>query len=71
MMADDQPFQPPPPKKKKGFANMSKERMREIAILGGKRAHELGTAHRFNSETAKQAVSKKIANDEQRKKSRV
>lgn len=44
-----------PTKKPGGFAAMSAERRREIAAMGGKKAHQLGRAHQFNSETAKRA----------------
>jgi len=40
---------------KQGFASMSPERRREIASTGGKRAHELGTAHKWTSEQAQEA----------------
>ena len=45
-------------KKKKGFALLSKARMREIAGMGGKRAHELGRAHEFTVLEAKEAGKK-------------
>jgi general stress protein YciG len=45
-MGDDKP------KLKGGFANMSPERAHEIRSKGGQRAHELGRAHRWTSETA-------------------
>lgn len=32
---------------KRGFAAMSREKHRELASQGGKRAHELGRGHRF------------------------
>jgi general stress protein YciG len=41
--------------KARGFAAMSEERRREIASLGGRRAHELGRAYSFTSEKAKEA----------------
>lgn len=44
--------------KKKGFAAMTPERQREIASMGGKKAHELGVAHRYNKDTAKLAGHK-------------
>lgn len=37
---------------------MNPERQREIASLGGKAAHERGTAHEFTSEEAKVAGRK-------------
>ena len=54
-------------KKKKcnrGFASMDIARVREIASMGGKKAHELGVAHKWTSEEARAAgkiggVSKK------------
>jgi hypothetical protein len=43
---------------KRGFASMSAERRRDVASKGGRRAHELGTAHQFNSEEAQSAGKK-------------
>lgn len=37
-------------KPKRGFAAMTKEQRREIAAMGGKRAHELGRGHVFTLE---------------------
>ncbi len=42
-------------KKPRGFAAMSPEMAREIRSKGGKRAHELGKAHRYSPEEAKKA----------------
>jgi len=42
-------------KAKRGFAAMDKSLQREIARRGGKRAQELGKAHRWDSETARAA----------------
>lgn len=42
----------------RGFAAMSLERRREIASKGGRRAHELGTAHQFTTEEARAAGKK-------------
>ncbi len=39
-------------KKPRGFAAMSAEKRAAISALGGKRAHELGVAHRYTSEEA-------------------
>lgn len=39
----------------RGFASMDDERRKVVAQMGGKRAHELGHAHRFTAETARQA----------------
>jgi uncharacterized protein len=44
-----------PKKAKRGFAAMSPEKQREIASLGGKAAHAMGTAHEFSSEEAREA----------------
>ena len=43
------------PKSKRGFASMSPERRQVVASLGGKKAHALGTAHKFTSEEGKVA----------------
>ncbi len=42
-------------KSKRGFAAMDPEEQRRIASLGGKRAHEKGTAHEFDSQEAQEA----------------
>ncbi len=42
-------------KLKRGFACLSPERRREIARIGGRRAHELGAAHEFTSAEAQSA----------------
>lgn len=42
-------------KSKRGFASMDPARVREIASMGGKRAHEVGTAHEFTSDEAREA----------------
>ena len=47
------------PKLERGFRLMLPERQREIASSGGKRAHELGKAHRWNSETGREAAAKR------------
>ena len=39
-------------KLKRGFARMTPERRREIAALGGKRAHAIGKAHQFTPREA-------------------
>jgi general stress protein YciG len=46
------------PKQRRGFACMDKARVREIAAIGGKRAHELGKAYTWNSKTATKAGAK-------------
>ena len=42
-------------KQPRGFASMDKARRREIASMGGKAAHEKGTAHEWSSEEARDA----------------
>lgn len=53
-------------KGKRGFGGMSKEKQRAIASKGGRRAHELGKSHVWNSEEAAAAgrKSKRGGNDE-------
>jgi general stress protein YciG len=46
-------------KKARGFAAMDPQRQREIASLGGRAAHRLGTAHEFTSEEARAAGRKR------------
>lgn len=43
------------PKLRRGFGAMKPEKQQAIASMGGKKAHKLGTAHKFTSETAKLA----------------
>lgn len=45
-------------KRKKGFAAMDKELRRKIASMGGKAAHEQGTAHEFTRREARAAGRK-------------
>jgi general stress protein YciG len=40
---------------KRGFAAMDPEKQREIARLGGRAAHEKGTAHEFTPDEARRA----------------
>ena len=42
----------------RGFASMDKTKQKEIAIKGGKAAHQKGTAHQFTSEEARVAGRK-------------
>jgi general stress protein YciG len=49
---------PAPVKKARGFALLSRDRVKEIASRGGKRVHELGKGHRFTHEEAVAAGSK-------------
>src|SRR5581483_5818479 len=44
--------------KQRGFASMDEEKQREIASLGGRAAHQKGTAHEFTSEEARAAGHK-------------
>ncbi len=47
---------------KQGFASMNKERLREVAILGGKRAQQNGKAHKWTPEEARAAQVKGVDN---------
>lgn len=42
----------------RGFAGMDEERRREVARMGGRAAHQKGTAHEFSSEEAREAGRK-------------
>jgi len=42
-------------KRKRGFAALDPEVQREIASKGGRAAHERGTAHQWDSKTARAA----------------
>jgi general stress protein YciG len=42
----------------RGFASMDRQRQREIASLGGRAAHQRGTAHEFDSAEAREAGRK-------------
>lgn len=42
----------------RGFASMDPQRQRQIASLGGRAAHEKGTAHEFTSQEAREAGRK-------------
>lgn len=42
----------------RGFASMDEDKQREIASMGGKAAHEKGTAHEFDSKEAAEAGKK-------------
>ena len=54
----DENEQPIARKSKRGFASMSRERIQEIAALGGKKAHSLKRAHIWDSTTAQAAGRK-------------
>ena len=42
----------------RGFASMDRVKRREIARMGGKAAHQKGTAHEWTSEEAREAGHK-------------
>lgn len=44
--------------KKRGFAAMSKKKLREISSKGGRISHETGASYEFNSETGRKAGKK-------------
>lgn len=46
------------PGKRQGFQSMLPERRREIARMGGKKAHETGRRHSFTPDEAKSAGQK-------------
>jgi len=46
---------------RRGFAGMDPERQREIARQGGRAAHELGRAHEFTPEEARNARAKSLS----------
>ena len=47
------PTEPPPaPKRPRGFAAMDPALRRELCRKGGKRAHEIGVAHEWDSASA-------------------
>ncbi len=46
------------PRRPRGFAAMDREKVRAIASKGGKAAHEMGTAHQFSADEARQAGKK-------------
>lgn len=54
-------------KKPGGFASMDPQRQREIASLGGRAAHQKGTAPEFTSEQARAAAKKRHADTRARK----
>ena len=45
-------------KRPRGFAAIDRERVREIARLGGRAAHAAGTAHEFTPDEARAAGAK-------------
>jgi general stress protein YciG len=46
------------PKRRGGFNTMDPRRHAEISRMGGRKAHELGVAHRWTSDEAAEAGSK-------------
>jgi general stress protein YciG len=52
---EQQIAEPARKKSRRGFASMSAERQRAIASMGGRAAHEKGTAHEFTSDEAREA----------------
>ncbi|ARP85766.1 KGG domain-containing protein [Bordetella genomosp. 9] len=48
-------------RKPRGFAAMDPELLRGIAAQGGRAAHAMGKAHRFDSQEAKLAAAKRHA----------
>ena len=54
-------------KQKRGFASMDHQRVRELAVIGGKRSQEGGRAHVFTSEEARAAGRKGGMTKAQRK----
>ena len=46
------------PKQRRGFAAMPPEKRRQIASKGGRTAHEVGMAHRWDSDEARAAGKK-------------
>lgn len=42
----------------RGFASMNPDKQRQIASIGGKTAHQKGTAHQWTSEEARMAGQK-------------
>jgi len=48
------------PRPGRGFAGMDPERRREIARQGGRAAHELGRAHEFTPEEAREARARSL-----------
>jgi hypothetical protein len=53
---------------KRGFAGMDPQTQREIASLGGRTAHQKGTAHQWTSETAKLAAQRSVAAKQAKKR---
>lgn len=56
---------------KRGLGSMSSDRVRVICRLGGKAAHEKGTAHEWTPEEAKAAGRKGGMTTQQRKRAHI
>lgn len=48
----------PPLKRRRGFGHLAPEKRRQIARMGGRQAHQNGTAHTFTPEEARAAGRK-------------
>lgn len=57
-LADSKPILEDVSRKPRGFAGLDRDKLREIASMGGKAAHARGTAHEFTSEEARIAGHK-------------
>jgi hypothetical protein len=49
-----------PTKKPRGFQTLTPEQRREIASMGGRKAHASGNAHQYSSEEARAAAAKRV-----------
>jgi len=56
--ANREPAAEKPKGSARGFASMDENRQREIASIGGRAAHQKGTAHEFTSDEAREAGRK-------------
>jgi general stress protein YciG len=57
-VAEKEEVPAPPKPRRRGFAAMDRDRVREIARLGGQAAHRAGTAHEFTPDEARVAGRK-------------
>lgn len=46
---------------KRGFGSMDKDKLRQLSIKAGRRAHDLGRAHVWTAEEAREAGRKSAA----------
>jgi general stress protein YciG len=58
-------------KERRGFASMDADLRRAICSKGGKRAHQLGVAHQYTSEEAREAGRKGGAASHRRRRERL